>query len=136
MVVMKDLPATNRLLLILVVPFIFYLLKELAFLFVPLFFSMFLALLFLPLMRWFKTKNVPDALSVSVVVGIVISTLYLGEHLLRVAVREVLSVDSSVVAVAESKLLDIVVSIESFFGMERVGGVNVLDHYLKEFELM
>ena len=133
---MKDLGTTNKLLLILVVPFIFYLLKELAFLFVPLFFAMFLALLFLPLMRWFKKKNVPAALSVPAVVGILISTLYLGGHLVRIAVREVLSMDGSVVAMAEAKLLGIVVSIESFFGIERVVGVNVLGHYLKDFDLV
>ena len=133
---MKDIGTTNRLLLIIVVPFIFYLLKVLAFLFVPLFFSMFLALLFLPLMRWFNKKNVPAALSVSAVVGIIISILYFGTHLVRIAVREVLSVDSSLLAVAESKLLGIVVSIESFFGMERVVGVNVMDHYLKNFDLV
>ena len=75
--VMKDIGTTNRLLLIIVVPFIFYLLKELAFIFVPLFFAMFLALLFLPLMRWFKKKKVPTALGVSAVVGILISALIL-----------------------------------------------------------
>ncbi|MEO5584458.1 MAG: AI-2E family transporter [Flavobacteriales bacterium] len=133
---MKDLGTTNRLLLIIVVPFIFYLLKELAFLFVPLFFAMFLALLFLPLRRWFKKKNVPAALSVSAVVGIIISTLYLGGHLVRIAVREVLSMDGSIVAMAEAKLLGIVVSIEAFFGIERVVGVNVVGHYLKDFDLV
>ena len=133
---MKDIGTTNRLLLIIVVPFIFYLLKELSFLFVPLFFSMFLALLFLPMMRWFKKKNVPTALSVSAVVGILISTIYLIVNLIKIAVREVLSVDSSLVAVAESKLLGIVVSIESFLGMERVVGANVLGHYLKDFGLV
>ncbi|MGV9012539.1 MAG: AI-2E family transporter [Flavobacteriales bacterium] len=133
---MNNLGTTNRLLLIIVVPFIFYLLKELAFLFVPLFFAMFLALLFLPLMRWFKKKNVPAALSVSAVVGIIISTLYLGGHLVRIAVREVLSMDGSIVAMAEAKLLGIVVSIESFFGIERVVGVNVVGHYLKDFDLV
>lgn len=133
---MNDRGTTNRLLLILVVPFVFYLLKELSFLFVPLFFAMFLALLFLPLMRWLKKKNVPDVLSVTAVVGIIVSTLYLVGHLIRVAVREVLSVDGSLVAVAESKLLDMVVSIESFFGIERAVGVDVLDHYLKDFDLV
>ena len=133
---MKDIGTTNRLLLIIVVPLVFYLLKVLGFLFVPLFFAMFLALLFLPLMRWFKKKNVPAALSVSAVVAILISTLYLVVHLVRIAVREVLSMDSSLVAVAEAKLLGIVVSIESFFGMERVKGVNVLGHYFKDFGLV
>lgn len=134
--VMKDIGTTNRLLLIIVVPFIFYLLKELAFIFVPLFFAMFLALLFLPLMRWFKKKKVPTALGVSAVVGILISALILAGRLVRIAVREVLSADNSIVEVAGAKLLGIVVSIESFFGMERVVGVEVLDHYLKDFDLV
>ncbi len=75
---MNELGTTNRLLLIIVIPLIFYLLKELSFIFVPLFFSMFIALLFLPLMRWFKRNKVPNAVSVAAVVGIIVFTFYLG----------------------------------------------------------
>ncbi|MFZ1332281.1 MAG: AI-2E family transporter, partial [Flavobacteriales bacterium] len=115
---MNDLGTTNRLLLIIVIPLIFYLLKELSFIFVPLFFSMFIALLFLPLMRWLKKKNVPNALSVVAVLGIIASMLYLSGRLIRLSTSELLSVNSSFVALAEIKLLGLVVSIESFIGIE------------------
>jgi len=49
---------TNFLLLIIVIPIVFYLLKILSFIFIPLFFSMFVALLFLPLMRYLKRRGV------------------------------------------------------------------------------
>ncbi|MBP6311674.1 MAG: AI-2E family transporter [Flavobacteriales bacterium] len=132
---MNDLGTTNRLLLIIVIPLIFYLLKELSFIFVPLFFSMFIALLFLPLMRWLKKKNVPNALSVVAVLGIIASMLYLSGRLIRLSTSELLSVNSSFVALAEIKLLGLVVSIESFIGIERIAGVQVIDHYLKEFNV-
>ena len=132
---MNDLGTTNRLLLFIVVPLIFYLLKELSFIFVPLFFSMFIALLFLPLMRWFKKKKVPNALSVTAVIAIIATTFYLGGRLIRISTSELRSADNSFVALAESKLLGLVVSLESFMGIERIAGVQVIDHYLKEFNV-
>jgi predicted PurR-regulated permease PerM len=132
---MNDLGTTNRLLLVIVVPLIFYLLKELSFIFVPLFFSMFIALLFLPLMRWFKKKKVPNALSVIAVIGIIAATFHVGGRLIKISTSELLSVDNTFVALAESKLLGLVVSLESFLGIERIAGVRVIDHYLKEFNV-
>lgn len=132
---MNELGTTNRLLLIIVIPLIFYLLKELSFIFVPLFFSMFIALLFLPLMRWFKRNKVPNAVSVAAVVGIIVFTFYLGGRLIRISTSELLSVDNSFVSLAGSKLLGLVVSVESFLGIERIPGVQVVDHYLKEFNV-
>jgi len=54
----------------------FLVLQKLHFIFVPLVFSMFIALLFLPLMRWLKKKRVPKILSL-IIVGIIISVFFL-----------------------------------------------------------
>jgi predicted PurR-regulated permease PerM len=132
---MNDLGTTNRLLLVIVVPLIFYLLKELSFIFVPLFFSMFIALLFLPLMRWLNKKKIPKALGIIAVIGIIALSFYFGGRLVRISTSELLSVDNTFVALAESKLLGLVVSLESFLGIERIAGVRVIDHYLKEFNV-
>jgi len=132
---MNDLGTTNRLLLVIVVPLIFYLLKELSFIFVPLFFSMFIALLFLQLMRWLNKKKIPKALGIIAVIGIIALSFYFGGRLVRISTSELLSVDNTFVALAESKLLGLVVSLESFLGIERIAGVRVIDHYLKEFNV-
>ena len=60
---MNELRTTNILLLFIVIPLVFYLLKILSFIFIPLVFAMFLALLFLPLLRGLKKKGLPFILA-------------------------------------------------------------------------
>ena len=74
---MKDMTLTNKLLLVMVVPLVFYLLKVLSFIFIPLVASMFIALLFLPLMRRLKRKNVSNSVSIVIVVAIIILFFFL-----------------------------------------------------------
>ena len=133
---MKDLKTTNTLLLILVIPFVLYLMKILNFILVPLIFSMFLALLFLPLVRWFAKKRVPKIISISVVILIIIGFFKIGGELVKLSINEILSADSSFFATAEIKLLDLVVSIESFFGLDRLEGESVIKHYIEQFKVM
>jgi len=133
---MDTINTTNRLLLILVVPFVFYLLKVLSFIFVPLFFAMFISLLFLPLMRWFAKKKVPNVLGLGAVIGIIVSVFYVGVRLVKLSSRELLSVDSSFMALAESKLLGLVESVEAFFGVQRAAGDKVINYYLKQFDVL
>jgi hypothetical protein len=63
------------LLLIIVIPLVFYLLKVLSFIFIPLIFSMFIALLFLPLMRILGRRRVPKVISIVIVLLLVIGGL-------------------------------------------------------------
>jgi AI-2 transport protein TqsA len=79
---MKERSTTNTLLMIMVIPLVFYLLKILSFIFVPLFFSMFISLLFLPLMRWLQKKKVPKTLSLSSIIAIIFLIFYLSGKLL------------------------------------------------------
>lgn len=133
--VMNTIRTTNRLLLILVVPLIFYLLKVLSFIFIPLLFSMFIALLFLPLMRWLQKKRIPKPISLLVVIGIITGLLYLGGRLVEISSREILSADSTFLAQAEFKLIGLIESVEAFFGVERLADERVLDRYLKDLDL-
>ena len=130
---MNERRTTNRLLLIIVIPLIFYLLQVLSFIFVPLLFAMFIALLFLPLMRWLEKKKMPKPISLIGIIGLIVAIFYLGGRLINISTREVLSADSTFLALAESRLLGVVESIEAFFGIERLAGDRVLNHYLKEF---
>ncbi len=128
---MKETRTTNILLLIIVIPLIFYLLKILSFIFIPLTFSMFIALLFLPLMRWLKKKRVPGFVSVILVVLIIAGVLKLGGELIQLSVNEIGSVKSVFMDKAEIKLVKLITSVEGFFGIERVEGENVLVHYFQ-----
>jgi len=132
----KDLKTTNTLLLILVIPLVFYLLKILNFILVPLFFSMFLALLFLPMVRWFEKKRVHKIFSIAVVILIIAGIIKLGGELVKLSINEISEADSSFLEIAQAKLLIIIESFESFFGLERLEGETVINHYMEQFNVM
>lgn len=128
---MKDTKTTNTLLLIIVIPLVFYLLKTLSFIFIPLILSMFLALLLLPTMRWFRTKKVPKAISIMVVILMVAGVLKVFGALIRISSNEILSADSFFFTNAEVKLVGLIMAIENFLGIERLQGENVLKYYFQ-----
>lgn len=129
---MNDTKTTNILLLLIVIPLIFYLLKILSFIFIPLILSMFIALLFLPLMRWLNKKRVPKPISVFIVISIIAAAFKISGELIKLSSREILATNGVFIENAQTKLLGLVVSIENFFGIERVQGENVLVHYFQE----
>jgi AI-2 transport protein TqsA len=129
---MKELKTTNTLLLIIVITLSFYLLKILSFIFIPLVLSMFISLLFLPLMRWLNKKNVPKPISIFIVILIIAAILKLGGKLIQVSSNEIMAAEGVFFEKAEYKIVDLIVSIEEFFGIERFKGENVILHYLKE----
>lgn len=115
---MENRKTTNILLLIIVIPFIFYLLKILSFIFVPLVASMFIALLFLPLMRWFNRRKVPKFISIFVVILIFAAIFKIGGELVKLSSREILATDTLFLEKAEAKVTDLMTSMEQFFGIE------------------
>ena len=133
---MKETRTTNTLLLIIVIPLIFYLLKILSFIFIPLILSMFIALLFLPLMRWLNTKKVPKPVSILIIILIITSILKIGGELIQLSSNEILSAESFFFEKAETKLVKIIVAIEGFFGIERLKGENVLIHYFQSNNIL
>jgi len=128
---MKELKTTNTLLLIIIIPLVFYLLKILSFIFIPLISSMFIALLFLPLMRWLNKKNLPKPLSISAIIIIIIGVLSFAGKLIQLSTNEIISADSSFFEKAEIKLVGLIESVESFFGIQRSKGDNVIIHYFQ-----
>jgi predicted PurR-regulated permease PerM len=115
---MENRKTTNILLLIIVIPFIFYLLKILSFIFIPLVGSMFIALLFLPLMRWFNRRKVPKFISIFVVVLIFAGLFKIGGELVKLSSREILATDTLFLEKAETKVSNLMTSMEQFFGIE------------------
>lgn len=106
------------LLLVLVIPVIFYLLKILSFIFIPLVSSMFIALLFLPLMRWLAKKRVPKVISILIVILLILLGLGLTAELIHLSSKQIMSSDSTFFAQAEDKIRNLKQSLEIFLGVE------------------
>ncbi len=130
---MENRKTTNILLLIIIIPFIFYLLKILSFIFIPLIASMFIALLFLPLMRWFNKRKVPKFISIFVVILIFVALFKIGGELVKLSSREILTTDTLFLQKAEKKVSDLLFNMEDFFGIKYfVEGESVFSNFLQK----
>lgn len=132
---MNERKTTNILLLIIALPVFFYILQLLSFIFLPLIFSMFLALLFLPLMRWLKKKKIAKAISLVLVMLLIGGFITLGVFLVRLSNQEIMQSDNQLLEKAESKIEQLILPVESFFGVERIEGKSLVLHYLKKIDL-
>ena len=133
---MNERRTTNILLLIIVIPLIFYLLKTLSFIFIPLILSMFIALLFLPLMRWLSKRKVPSWISISIIILIIAGFLKIIGQLIKLSSKEMMSADNAFFDKAREKLGDLLYSIENFFGLEYIHGENFLASFIQRDELV
>ena len=115
---MDKIRTTNTLLLVLVIPVIFYLLKLLSFIFIPLVSSMFIALLFLPLMRWLGKRGVPKVVSSAVVILLILCGMALIAELIHLSSKQIMSSDSTFFTQAEEKIRALKQSLETFLGIE------------------
>ncbi|WP_010135388.1 AI-2E family transporter [Ochrovirga pacifica] len=128
---MKDLKTTNLLLFIIVITLILFLMKTLSFIFIPLVLAMFIALLFLPLMRWFAKRKLPKTLAIISVLLIIAGVFKVGSELIQLSSNEILGSQSSFFEKAETKIVDLVVMMENALGIERHENTSVLKHYFK-----
>ena len=126
---------TNILLLIIVIPLVFYLLKILSFIFIPLVFSMFIALLFLPLMRWLAKRKVPKIVSIVVIVLLIIAGLRLGAELVKLSSRQIMSTDTAFFDKAEDKITHLMFYIEEVFGVEIQKDKKIISQFVKKENL-
>lgn len=114
---MDKVRTTNMLLLVIVIPIIFYLLKVLSFIFIPLVFSMFIALLFLPLMRLLSRRKVPRIISIVIVMIIIFLGIKLGAELVKLSSKEIVASDTEFFEKAELKIKTLIFDVETFFGI-------------------
>lgn len=115
---MNDQKTTNILLLFIVIPLVFYILKTLSFIFIPLFAAMFIALTFLPLMRWLKRKGIPRYINILLVIVIFIASFRVLGIMIQLSSKEILATDSKFFDQIIGKLTLLVIQLESFFGMD------------------
>lgn len=97
---------------------------------------MFIALLFLPLMRWLSNKKVPKPISIIIVILIIVGIFKVGGELISLSSNEILSADSHFFKKAEIKLVSLIVSVEEFFGIVRLKNENVILHYFENNNLL
>lgn len=114
---MEQRKTTNFLLLILVIPVVFYLLKLLSFIFIPLISSMFIALLFLPLMRWLARKRIPKWINIALVILLILFCLKIGFELVQLSIKQILESDSGFFIKAKTKLYELLSSTEELIGI-------------------
>ena len=91
--------------------------------------AMFITLLFLPLMRWFKRKKIHQAFAIASVVGIIFVALKVSGEIIAMSSSEILSADNAFFEQAEIKVNDLILSLESFFGVERQENEKVMSYY-------
>ena len=122
---------TNILLLVIVVPLVFYLLKTLSFIFIPLVFSMFIALLFLPLMRWLGKRKIPKLFSILIVVLIIAGGLAIGAELIKLSSRQIME-NSAFFDKAEDKLTNLMFYMEENFGITPPKDKNIISQFVQK----
>lgn len=132
---METRKTTNILLLILVIPVVFYLLKVLSFIFIPLIFSMFIALLFLPLMRWLGKRGIHKIISIGIVILLIAVGLKIGFELVKLSSKQIMSSNSGFFSKAETKLLDLRQTIETSFGISFSNDKNLFSQLVDKDNL-
>jgi AI-2 transport protein TqsA len=113
----NELLAIRKLLLILIVPFVLYLLNLLSIIFIPLVFALFGALLFMPLMRWFMKKRIPNYLGIITVVIIIAGGLMAAYEVVELSGKEIANANEDFYQKFDDKLNDIIGPIVDVMGI-------------------
>ena len=132
---LNELRTTNRLLLILIVPLVFLLLQTLDFIFVPLVGAMFIALVFLPLVRWLKSKRSPKWLNIIIVVILFLIGFRVLGYVIQLSSKEILATNDVFLEQAKSKLAELIKGVEVFFGVEFLQGERTLQSVINRKNL-
>lgn len=114
----NELLAIRKLLLILIVPFVLYLLNLLSIIFIPLVFALFGALLFMPLMRWFMKRKIPNFVGIIAVILIISVGLKGAYEVVQLSGKELANANEDFYEKFDNKLNDIVGPVADVMGIE------------------
>lgn len=126
---------TNILLLIIAIPVVFYLLNILSFIFIPLIASMFIALLFLPIMRWLARRKVPKFVSIIIVLLLISVSVKIGIELVKLSSKEILANNTEFLQKAEPKIENLKVYLSENFGAEFRDDNNLFSQFVQKENL-
>lgn len=127
-----SLDTTNKLLMLLVIPVIFFILKELSSIFVPLVIACFFVLLFMPMLRWTDRKKFPRWAAVIVVLIIFFLVVRSCLWILQLAGHEFRSTDPQTWQMIFASLKDFIVRILGLAGLSQ----DMVLEYLQGTDLM
>lgn len=133
---MNNLKTTNTLLLIAVVPLVFYLLNILSFIFVPLVAAMFIALLFLPMLRWLAKKRVGKILSIFAVFFTIIIGFCIVALLVKLSSHEIMSAEDSYIDKAQAKLSILTANIYDATGIDILNQHDIFSFLTHKDQIM
>ncbi len=97
---------------------------------------MFIALLFLPIMRWLNKKNVSKPISIFIVILIFIGALKIGGELIQLNSKEILSADNSFFQKAETKLEALLIGMEDYLGIPYSKEENIINNFIPKESMM
>lgn len=116
---LQETRTTNKLLLMLVIPLIFYILVVLKFIFIPLMFAVFIVLLFTPLMRWLRKRNIPQILSFAFVLLLIIGSFFVAFKLIQLSGYEIAQGQKELLIKLDSKVENLIAPFSTFLGFEQ-----------------
>lgn len=93
---------------------------------------MFIALLFLPLMRWLGKRKVPKVISVFIVFLLIIGGLNIGIELVQLSSKEIMATDAAFFNKAENKLNNLIFYIKDTFGVKLKQDKNLLSQLIEK----
>jgi predicted PurR-regulated permease PerM len=96
---------------------------------------MFIALLFLPLMRWLAKRKVPKFVSIILIVLVIIIGLRFGAELVKLSSRQIMVSDSAFFDKAEDKITKLMFFVEEVFGVEFQKDKKILSQFVKKENL-
>ncbi len=129
---MDKLRTTNILLLIIALPILFFVLKTLSFIFIPLAFSLFIAILLWPLIRWLQKKKIPKFVNISIIVFLMLLFIVSVSVLINLSSKEILASNTGFFEKADAKISNLVLIIEDFFQIERDNDTSAFQYYLEK----
>lgn len=115
---LNNLKLTNTLLLLIAIPITIFLLKTLSFIFVPLLSSMFISLLFVPLMRKMKRRGIPHWVNVMTSIFLIVVVGAIIFFILNLSSKEILSTKDDFLMKAEVKIEQSAAIIKQYFGID------------------
>ncbi|MGM0478381.1 MAG: AI-2E family transporter [Bacteroidota bacterium] len=126
----NELLAIRKLLLILVVPFVLYLLNVLSIIFIPLVFALFASLVFMPMMRWLMKKGVPNFVGIILVVIIITAGLTGAYEIVNLSGQEIANANEDFYVKFDSRLNDVVAPVVDLMGISPNQGETKLQAFL------
>lgn len=121
---------TNKFLLVIVIALVFYILKVLSFIFIPLMFAIFAAILFMPFMRWLHKKKIHKYISLGISLSLIVIAIFLAIGMLKLTSSEIISGKEEFYSELDQKIGHLVAPHAESLGIELNSETKVIKQIL------